>query len=58
MSAVLYSPPQFLTLEVLADVLGEFSWPAPFTLVDDRPDGIEIHLPRCRLYVSEDLRAT
>jgi hypothetical protein len=53
MSAALYSPPQFFTLEVLADVLGEFSWPSPFTLVDDLPDGIEIHLPHCHLYAME-----
>jgi hypothetical protein len=49
----MYSPPTFLTPEVLAEVLAEFPWPAPFALVDDRPDGIEVHLPHCHLYVSE-----
>ncbi len=30
-----------------------YAWPAAFVLEDDRPDGIEILLPRCHLYVSE-----
>jgi hypothetical protein len=38
---------------VLSEVLAEFSWPAGYVLDDDRPDGIEIRLPRCHLYVSE-----
>lgn len=49
----MYSPPTFLTPEVLAEVLAEFPWPEPYKLEDDRPDGIEICLPRCHLYVTE-----
>ena len=49
----MYNPPTFLTPEVLAEVLAEFPWPAPYTLEDDRPDGIEVRLPRCHLYVTE-----
>lgn len=49
----MYTPPTFLTPEVLAEVLAEFPWPSPYTLEDDRPDGIEIRLPRCHLYVTE-----
>ncbi len=49
----MYSPPTFLTPEVLAEVLSEFQWPLSYTLEDDRPDGIEVHLPRCHLYVTE-----
>lgn len=49
----MYSPPTFLTPEVLVEVLAEFLWPAPYTLEDDRPDGIEVRLPRCHLYVTE-----
>jgi hypothetical protein len=49
----MYNPPTFLTLEVLAEVLAEFPWPAPYILEDDRPDGIEVRLPRCHLYVME-----
>lgn len=49
----MYNPPTFLTPEVLAEVLAEFPWPAPYTLEEDLPDGIEIHLPRCHLYVTE-----
>jgi hypothetical protein len=50
---MMYSPPAFLTPEVLAEVLAEFPWPAPPMLEDDRPDGIEIRLARCQLYVTE-----
>jgi hypothetical protein len=49
----MYNPPTFLTPEVLAEVLAELPWPAPYTLEDDRPDGIEVRLPRCHLYVTE-----
>lgn len=48
----MYNPPKFLTPEVLAEVLAEFTWPAPYTLHRD-PDGIEVRLPRCHLYVTE-----
>jgi hypothetical protein len=49
----MYNPPTFLSADVLSEVLAEFSWPAPYTLDDDLPDGIEVRLPRCHLYVSE-----
>lgn len=49
----MYNPPTFLTPEVLAGVLAEFSWPAPYTLEDDRPDGIVVRFPLCHLYVSD-----
>jgi hypothetical protein len=49
----MYMPPRFLTVDVLAGVLAERSWPAPYTLEDDLPDGIEIVLPRCTLFASE-----
>jgi hypothetical protein len=48
----MYDPPKFLTSAVLADVLAEFTWPAPHTLKVDF-DGIEVNLPRCHLYVTE-----
>jgi hypothetical protein len=50
---MMYNPPKFLTPEVLAEVLAEFSWPGPYTVEDDRPDGIEVRLPKCSFYVSE-----
>jgi hypothetical protein len=49
----MYKPPTFLTPEVLADVLGEFSWPAEYSIAEDLPDGIEVRLPGCRLYFTE-----
>lgn len=48
----MYNPPTFLTKEVLAEVLAEFSWPAPYTLHHGL-DGIEVWLPRCHLCVME-----
>ena len=49
----MYNPPSFLTPELVTDVLSERTWPAAFTLDDDRPDGIEVRLPRCHLYIVE-----
>jgi hypothetical protein len=48
----MYEPPSFMSPAVLAEVLSEFSWPAPYTLHRD-PDGIEIRLPNCHLYAME-----
>lgn len=48
----MYNPPEFLTPEVLAEVLAEFTWPAPYT-IHRLLDGIEVRLPRCRLYATE-----
>src|ERR1043165_9678567 len=50
---MMYNPPTFMTPEVLGEILAEFSWPASYVLDDDRPDGIEIRLPRCQLYACE-----
>jgi hypothetical protein len=55
---MMYNPPTFLTPEVLTEVLAEFPWPEPFKLDDDRPDGIEICLPRCHLYVTEGFESS
>ena len=49
---MMYDPPKYLTPVVLAEVMAEFSWPAPYTLKPDF-DGIEVDLPRCHLYVTE-----
>jgi hypothetical protein len=54
----MYNPPTFLTPDVLAEVLAEFPWPEPFNLDDDRPDGIEIRLPHCHLYVTEGFESS
>jgi hypothetical protein len=49
---MMYDPPKYLTPAVLAEVMTEFPWPAPYTLKPDF-DGIEVDLPHCRLYVTE-----
>jgi hypothetical protein len=48
----MYNPPTFLTMEVLADVLAEFDWPAPYIL-EEHADGIVVRFPRASLYVTE-----
>jgi hypothetical protein len=49
----MYDPPKFLTMDLLAEVLAEFQWPAPYTLEDELPDGIIVVFPRCRLFFVE-----
>jgi hypothetical protein len=49
---MMYDPTKYLTPAVLAKVMAEFSWPAPYTIKPDF-DGIEVDLPRCHLYVTE-----
>jgi hypothetical protein len=49
----MYMPPTFLTPEVLARILEEYQWPAPYTLEDELPDGIAMVLPKCTLFFSE-----
>jgi hypothetical protein len=49
----MYHPPSFMTVEVLAEVLAEFTWPSPYTLDSDLPDGIGVVFARCSLYFTE-----
>jgi hypothetical protein len=42
-----------MTMEVLADVLSEFDWPAPYVLEDELPDGIVMRFPRSSLFFVE-----
>lgn len=49
----MYTPTRYLTLEVLASVLAEFEWPAPYTLDDWLPDGIAVLLPKCTIVFVE-----
>ena len=48
----MYNPPTFLTVELLAEVLGEFDWPAGYTLDEDE-DGIAVRFPDATFYVGE-----
>ncbi len=49
----MYSPPTFMTQLVLAEVLAEFQWPAPYELEEFLPDGIEVRFPKCTLFFCE-----
>src|SRR4051812_37480664 len=44
---------QYLTLEIAAEVVADFDWPAPYTLEDDLPDGIVMVFPACQLLLAE-----
>ncbi len=48
-----YHPQQYMTIEVLAEILNEFDWPASYTLEDDLPDGILMSFPKSHLYFCE-----
>lgn len=50
---MMYSPPSFLTIQVLEGILSEFAWPAPYTLEDSLPDGIWMIFPRCSIEFTE-----
>lgn len=41
----MYTPPTFLTMGVLQGILAEFTWPAPYTLENELPDGIWMIFP-------------
>ena len=49
----MYSPPRFLSLALLSEVLSEFEWPTPFTVADWLPDGIEVAFADCVLLFIE-----
>lgn len=49
----MYTPPSFMTLEVVSEVVSQFDWPASYTLEDDLPDGVVMEFPGCRLFFVE-----
>lgn len=49
----MYHPERYMTVEVLAEVLAEFEWPASYTLEDWLPDGIVIAFPNSNLFFTE-----
>src|SRR5690349_1978333 len=50
---MMYSPPRFMTMQVLESILQEFIWPAPYTLEDSLPDGIWMIFPSCSIEFTE-----
>lgn len=49
----MYHPERYMTVEVLAEVLAEYEWPAPYTLEDWLPDGIVMAFPKSNLFFVE-----
>lgn len=49
----MYSPPEFLTIPVLAEVLKEFEWPAPYQLEEIDEGAISVIFPACTLLFTE-----
>jgi hypothetical protein len=41
----MYSPPTFMTLEVVERIVGTFTWPVSYTLEDADPDGVWMIFP-------------
>lgn len=50
---IMYSPEQFLTVEVLERILAEYTWPLPYRLEDELPDGVVVSFPKSHLMFSE-----
>lgn len=49
----MYTPQHYLTMDVLAEVLAEREWPAPYRLENYLPDGIAAVFPKCTLFFEE-----
>ncbi|MFT3764413.1 MAG: hypothetical protein QM820_02680 [Minicystis sp.] len=49
----MYQPEEYLTIEVLSEVVSQLDWPAPYTLEDELPDGISMIFPKCTLFFGE-----
>jgi hypothetical protein len=49
----MYMPEKFLTVDVLAEEVAKFQWPAAYKLVDYHPDGIAMVFPKCTLFFEE-----
>jgi hypothetical protein len=45
----LYNPPKFLTMQILEEILNEFTWPENYVLIDELPDFITMQFPNCGL---------
>lgn len=46
-----------MTMAVVAEVLSEFEWPAPYTLDDWQPDGIAVVFLTCTLVIVESFES-
>lgn len=49
----MYQSERYMTLEVAAEVVARFAWPAPYVLEDELPDGIVVAFAACRLLLVE-----
>ena len=52
----MYYPKEYMTVEVVSEVMSELEWPAPYTIEEDLPDGIAVLFPKCTLYFVEGFR--
>ncbi len=50
---MMYTPPEFLTLRTLEEILGEFSWPAPYRLEELHRGAIHVCFEHCTLLFTE-----
>ena len=49
MEEEMYNPPEFFTVEVLSEIVAEFTWPVSYTLDDSYPDYIIVKFPKSNL---------
>jgi hypothetical protein len=49
----MYQPEEFMTLDVVTEIVSQFEWPAEYELEDELPDGVLLVFPRCRLLLVE-----
>lgn len=44
---------QYMTLDLVREVVSQYTWPAAWELEDDLPDGVALNFPESTLYFSE-----
>jgi hypothetical protein len=49
----MYMPPQFMTLQVVKEVVSKFQWPDAYEIEDWYQDGIALCFPRCTILFEE-----
>lgn len=49
----MYNPPTYLSLELVAEIVSEYQWPAPYELEDELPDCVAMCFPSSTLLFVE-----
>jgi hypothetical protein len=46
----MYMPEDVMTVELVAEVVASFDWPAPYVVEDELPDGVVVAFANCCLF--------